>query len=428
MKLYYVYILECADKFLYTGITNNISRRFLEHQQGLHKNCFTYKRRPVELIFYMEFKDVNQAIFFEKKIKKWSRAKKLALSNSDFDSLHILSRCNNASHFKNNTSLTLGLDSALPDKLEFNRIFESKKQPIELPILKEKNIDLFIKREDEIHPLVSGNKFRKLKYNLQEANQQEKTTLLTFGGAFSNHILATAVAGKLQDFRTIGIIRGEELGKDLAKTLASNTTLRNASEHGMMFEFISREEYRNKTSNELLQNLQTKYGDFYMIPEGGSNEMAIKGCEEILTTEDHQFDYICSSVGTGGTIAGIINSVHVNQKVLGFPALKGDFLESEIEKFSTKKENWKLIKEYHFGGYGKYNDELIHFINQFKKDTQIPLDPIYTGKMMFGILDMIHKNQFPKESKILVIHTGGLKGIEGFNQRLKNKKTTLKIV
>lgn len=310
----------------------------------------------------------------------------------------------------------------------FNNIIKTQNQLIVLSVLKEKNIELYIKREDQIHPLVSGNKFRKLKYNLQEATNQQKKTLLTFGGAFSNHIVATAVAGTLRGFRTIGIIRGDELGKDVAKTLANNSTLRKASEYGMKFEFISREYYREKTRPQFIETLQEKHGDFYSIPEGGTNELAIKGCEEILTTEDSQFDYICSCVGTGGTISGIINNAKDHQKVLGFPALKGDFLENEILKYAKKQENWELIKEYHFGGYGKYTDELIHFINRFKSETDIPLDPIYTGKMMFGIVDMIKKNRFPNGSKILIIHSGGLQGIEGFNQRLKSKQKDLKIL
>jgi len=310
----------------------------------------------------------------------------------------------------------------------FNNIIKTQNQHIVLSVLKEKNIELYIKREDQIHPLVSGNKFRKLKYNLQEATHQQKKTLLTFGGAFSNHIVATAVAGTLHGFRTIGIIRGDELGKDVAKTLANNSTLRKASEYGMKFEFISREYYREKTRPQFIETLQEKHGDFYSIPEGGTNELAIKGCEEILTTEDHQFDYICSCVGTGGTIAGIINSAQKPQKILGFPALKGSFLKNEIQQYSKIQDNWQLIHDYHFGGYGKYTDELIHFINQFKRVTQIQLDPIYTGKMMFGIVDMIKKNRLPEGSKVLIIHTGGLQGIEGFNQRLKSKQKDLKIL
>ena len=312
--------------------------------------------------------------------------------------------------------------------MDFNSQIQSINQQIVLPSLKANNCQLFIKREDEIHPLVSGNKFRKLKYNLKAAKQNKTKTLLTFGGAFSNHILATAVAGKLQNFKTIGVIRGDELGQDLSKTLATNSTLRAAYEHGMKFEFISREKYRDKMSSDFLQKLELKYGDFYTLPEGGTNALAVKGCEEILTSDDNEFDYICSCVGTGGTIAGIINSIEAPQKVIGFPALKGDFLIEEIQQYCKGQKNWQLVSDYHFGGYGKYSDELIHFINRFKEDTTIPLDPIYTGKMVFGVLDMIKKNSFPKGSKILIIHSGGIQGIEGFNHRLKRKNSDLKIL
>ena len=311
--------------------------------------------------------------------------------------------------------------------MNFNSQIQVKNQQIVLPELQENDFQLFIKREDQIHPLVSGNKFRKLKYNLQEAANHQNKTLLTFGGAYSNHILATAVAGKLENFQTIGIIRGDELGIDVSKTLADNATLRKASEHGMILEFISREDYRNKETSGFLSNLYKKYDDFYLIPEGGTNKLAVKGCEEILIKEDSEFDYICLCVGTGGTISGIINSAQNHQKILGFPALKGDFLKNEIQQYSKNKENWQLINNYHFGGYGKYTVELILFINRFKKATQIPLDPIYTGKMMFGVIDMMKKKLFPNGSKILIIHTGGLQGIEGFNQRLISKESDLKI-
>ncbi|WP_430928348.1 1-aminocyclopropane-1-carboxylate deaminase/D-cysteine desulfhydrase [Polaribacter marinivivus] len=296
----------------------------------------------------------------------------------------------------------------------------SKNQKIQLSFLEEKAIELYIKREDEIHPFVSGNKFRKLKYNIQEAKKTNKNTLLTFGGAFSNHIVATAVAGYLTDFKTIGVIRGEELGLDVTETLSNNTTLKNSYEHNMQFEFVSRELYRKKLEDSFINNLKEKYGDFYLIPEGGTNDLAIKGCEEILTVSDAKFDYICCAVGTGGTISGVINASSKHQKVIGFPALKGDFLFDDIKKL-TSKSNWSLQTNYHFGGYAKYTDELIRFINDFNKDTGVLLDPIYTVKMIFGILDMIKKNQFKKGSKILAIHTGGIQGIEGFNQKLKKK-------
>ncbi len=307
----------------------------------------------------------------------------------------------------------------------FNREIQTENQEIFLSFLEEKKVSLFIKREDKIHKFVSGNKFRKLKYNLQEAKLQNKQTLLTFGGAYSNHILATAVAGNIAGFKTIGVIRGDELANNLDKVLERNATLREASKNGMLFKFVSREEYRQKESVFFIQKLKEEFDDFYLIPEGGTNDLAIKGCQEILKKEDEKFDYICLAVGTGGTISGVINaSSEVFQKVIGFPALKGDFLSDEIKKRITKK-NWELQNDYHFGGYGKYNQELIQFINQFKKKTNVLLDPIYTGKMMFGVLDLIEKKYFKKNSKILVIHTGGLQGIEGVNSILKKKKLEL---
>jgi 1-aminocyclopropane-1-carboxylate deaminase len=279
---------------------------------------------------------------------------------------------------------------------------------------------LYIKREDQLHPYVSGNKFRKLKYNLLEAKKQGYNTLLTFGGAFSNHISAVSYAAKEFGFQSIGVIRGEELHDKISE----NATLSFAQANGMQFEFVSREAYRQKDSETLIEKLHQNYGNFYLVPEGGTNELAVKGCEEILTEEDDFFDYICCAVGTGGTISGIINSSKTHQKVLGFPALKGDFLESEIKKF-TQKENWELITDYHFGGYAKINEELIAFINKFRDKTHIPLDPVYTAKMCYGVFDLIRKGYFEKEANILLIHTGGLQGIAGMNEKLKKQNLPL---
>lgn len=290
---------------------------------------------------------------------------------------------------------------------------QTKLQKIEI---KNPNVELYIKREDLIHPLISGNKFRKLKYNLIQAKNESHSALLTFGGAFSNHILAVASAGFERDFKTIGIIRGEEL----LDKIEQNPTLKKAQELGMQFKFVSREEFRNKTSKAFLHNLKTEFGDFYLLPEGGTNELAIKGCEEILTKEDEVFTHICCSIGTGGTISGIINSSLTSQQIVGFPSLKGDFISNEISNF-VEKSNWNVISEYHFGGYGKITDSLIRFINDFNVQHDIPLDPIYTGKMMFGIDDLLKKDYFPKGSKILAIHTGGLQGINGMNAMLKKQ-------
>lgn len=278
------------------------------------------------------------------------------------------------------------------------------------------DIELYIKRDDLNHPLISGNKLRKLKYNLIEASEKGFSKIVTFGGAFSNHILATAAAGKEFGFETIGVIRGEEL----INQIDDNPTLREARNLGMKFYFISREIYRNKDSEVFLKELEEKFGSFYLVPEGGTNELAIKGCEEILEEEDSSFDFVCCAVGTGGTISGIINASKTNQKILGFPALKGNFLYNDIRKF-VHQNNWDLILEYHFGGYGKIKPELITFLNKFYLETNVPLDPLYNGKMMFGIIDLIAKNYFPSGSKILAIHTGGLQGIKGVNKILKEK-------
>jgi len=280
--------------------------------------------------------------------------------------------------------------------------------------------ELFIKREDLLHPVVSGNKFRKLKYNLQKAEKLNIKTVITFGGAFSNHISATAAACQKRGFNCVGIIRGEELGLDLQKTLNNNSTLAFAAECGMKFKFISRSAYREKDSETFLKQLHLEFPNSYIVPEGGTNLLAVKGCEEILTEEDKQFDIICCPVGTGGTISGIINASFPKQEVWGFPALKGSFLAKEIGKFATRN-NHQLITNYHFGGYAKVPEELVQFMNEFYEAYKIPLDPIYTGKMTFGIFDML-KNEKLKNKKILLIHTGGLQGIKGMNQKLLNKK------
>lgn len=287
----------------------------------------------------------------------------------------------------------------------------------------DEQVILHVKREDLLHPFVSGNKFRKLKYNIEFIKQNLLDTLVTFGGAYSNHIAATAFACKENGLSCVGVIRGEELWKEIN----NNPTLRFAQQCGMKFEFVTRDLYRDKDSVEFLNYLKTKYGNCYILPEGGTNDLAIKGCEEILNAEDSEFDYICCAVGTGGTISGIINSAKPHQKVIGFPALKGDFLKNEICKFANNK-NWELIQDYHFGGYGKVTEELIAFINDFYEKTSISLDPVYTGKMVYGVLDLVKWNYFPKNGKILLIHTGGLQGIAGMNKLLEKRKMTKIIV
>lgn len=275
---------------------------------------------------------------------------------------------------------------------------------------------LNVVREDMLHHFVSGNKFRKLKYNIVAAEDNGFSTLLTFGGAFSNHIAAVAAAGKELNFKTIGVIRGEEL---LYK-IAQNPTLSFAKDCGMELHFISREDYKRKEEEQLLTKLKNKFGDFYILPEGGTNALAVQGCEEILKNISEKADYICVPVGTGGTMAGLVKASNENQRIVGFSALKGTFQSEEIGKY-TSKTNFSITDAYCFGGYGKIDADLIRFINKFKRETNIPLDPIYTGKMMFGIVDLLKKGHFKENSRIFAIHTGGLQGIAGMNQKLKKK-------
>ena len=279
------------------------------------------------------------------------------------------------------------------------------------------NSQVSIKPEYLIHPRVSGNKFRKLKYNLEKAQLQNHKGLLTFGGGFSNHIAATASAGQELNIPTVGVIRGEEL----VTQIESNPTLRYAKSCGMHLEFVSRSTYKKKTDPAYLQQLLETFKDYYILPEGGTNALAIKGCEEILTSKDQSFDIICCAVGTGGTIAGVINGSLLTQKIIGFPALKGEFLKEDICKFA-KQSNWELWGDYHFGGYAKVDSKLIKFMNDFKLIYNIPLDPVYTAKMMYGIFEGIRSGEIPQTAKVLAIHTGGLQGIEGMNLRLKEKK------
>lgn len=273
-----------------------------------------------------------------------------------------------------------------------------------------------LKREDLLHPTISGNKFRKLKYNLAEAVRESYTVFLTFGGAFSNHLAAVAALGKRFNFKTIGVVRGEEWQQKWKES----PTLVFCKGQGMEFHFISRTDYRLKEKSNGVQKRLASSDKIYVLPEGGTNSLAIKGCKEILSEEDHQFEVICCSVGTGGTLAGLIEGAQPHQKVLGFAALKNKDLENEIKHFTTK-DNWEIIHDYTFGGYAKVKPELIAFMNAFYQQHQISLDPIYNGKMLFGIFDLIKQNKWPWGKKILGIHSGGLQGIQGMNFQLQKK-------
>ena len=268
---------------------------------------------------------------------------------------------------------------------------------------------------------MSGNKWYKLKYNIEEAKKLGHNTLLTFGGAYSNHIYAVAAAGKVFNLKTIGIIRGEE-------HLPLNPTLSFAKGQGMEIHYLNRTLYRNKNSTELIDYLKQKFGKFYLLPEGGTNTLAVKGCSEIIDNLNVEFDYVCCPCGTGGTLTGLIDGLDGKSFALGFAVLKGaDFLRENVNLLlkSVNKaslSNWDIKLDYHFGGYAKFNNQLLEFIEKFSSTTKIPVEPIYIGKMFFGIYDLVQRGYFKKCSKIIAIHTGGLQGLRGLASKIKSIK------
>ena len=288
-------------------------------------------------------------------------------------------------------------------------------QSLDSDFLKQYGIQLSIKRDDLIHPVIQGNKWRKLKYNLEQARVEKYHTLLSFGGAYSNHIHALAAAGQIFGFNTIGIIRGEP--HELL-----NPTLQDVSDRGMQLAYLSRADYRHKTSAEILQKLHQRYGDFYLIPEGGNNELAVKGAAEIIDELDQDFDLICAACGTGATLAGLITGLNNRSQLLGFAALKGaHFLYDDIARLlqntvNRQYDNWTLNLDYHFGGFAKTRPELFEFITRFQQEYGITLEPVYTGKMFYGLFDLIAKGHFRPGSRILAIHSGGLQGLRGFSR------------
>ena len=275
-------------------------------------------------------------------------------------------------------------------------------QEIQDQLISSSEVRLYLKREDLNHPLVSGNKWWKLKYNLAEALAQKKDTLLTFGGAFSNHIFATAAAGREMGIKTVGIIRGEE-------QTSVNSVIQFARHAGMKLHFVSREIYRQKNEEKFIQNLHEKFGDFYLIPEGGSNDLAVQGVQEFAERIIGDFDYICCPVGTGGTLAGVINGFKGAGTIVGFSVLKnGSFLTDEVRELGAIHSNWNIQTAYDFGGYAKSTRWLTSFVEDFQKKYNIPIEPVYSAKMMAGIFDLLSKGFFSRGSKILAIHTGGI--------------------
>ena len=294
-------------------------------------------------------------------------------------------------------------------------VYETVNAPLQQlfdPLFENKEVKVFIKREDQIHPKISGNKWRKLKYNLIDAKNEGFETLLTFGGAYSNHIIALATAGNLLGFKTIGCIRGEE-------NLPLNNTLSEAQKNGMTFHYMSRSDYKEKTSERSREELKKQFGNFCLIPEGGTNQSAVQGCSEIIDEINFSPDYIMSGVGTGGTLAGLITGMKNEGSVLGVSSLKGgSFLTDDIgQLLNVPYTNWNVLTDYHFGGYAKTNESLFSFIKEFEQLHNILLDPIYTSKMAFGFYELLKQDHFKRGSKIVLVHTGGLQGWQGMIQQ-----------
>lgn len=314
----------------------------------------------------------------------------------------------------------------LQNQLETNLqklISASPLQEVNHPLLDQYAIKLAVKRDDLLHPDISGNKWRKLKFNLLTARSQHINHIVSFGGAFSNHIHALAAAGYHFGFKTTGIIRGES-------SYASNPTLKQASNWGMDLQFISRKEYRMRNDSDYLLSLKAKFPVALIVPEGGSNQYALPGVieavQEIQQQADYHVDHIVTATGSGGTLAGLIaGSEHtqINSKITGIAVLKGaDYLNQQVENLLqqykvSKPNSWSLQTEFHQGGYAKISKELAIFCQQFIVQTGIPIEPIYTGKMFYAIFELIKQGYFKKGDHIVALHTGGLQGLNGLQQR-----------
>lgn len=294
-------------------------------------------------------------------------------------------------------------------------VWPDKKSEISLiqhPLLTDRNIKLGILRDDLLHPGISGNKWRKLKYNILEASEKNHHQIVTVGGSHSNHIAAVAEAGKVFGFNTIGLIRGYEAYRN-------NPTLMKAAEAGMDIRFLDKASF-SKIDEAYLSGLKNEIGDFFFVPMGGANSNGERGCREIMQEIPLETTHVCVPCGTGSTLAGILNGNSNKANFLGFPVMKnGNFLKQEIKSqlIHPSETEFDLALDYHFNGFGKMNQELASFIKEFSNNQSIALDGVYNGKMMFGIFDLIKSGKILPNSVITAIHTGGVQGNQGLNQK-----------
>lgn len=295
----------------------------------------------------------------------------------------------------------------LPDIRPYEYLFTGR---IDTAILPETERTIQMLRLDLLHPVVSGNKWFKLKYNLRQAALEEKQVILTFGGAYSNHLIATAAAAQASGLKSIGIVRG------LHAEATMTPTLQACQEYGMQLQFVSREAYRFLKTGEGMASVQEQYPHAFIVPEGGNNEQGLRGAMEIATYIPDTITHVAVSVGSGCTFSGIRKALNPSVKLLGFvPMKQGRYLAND---WQLEQGNYALIDDYHLGGFGKCTDELIAFMNQFYQINNIPLDRVYTAKMMLGMQHLIRLNHFPEEATILAIHTGGTQGNSSIEDKL----------
>jgi 1-aminocyclopropane-1-carboxylate deaminase len=310
-------------------------------------------------------------------------------------------------------------------------------QSVDEPFVSSSNVQLSVLRLDDFILPQSGNKYFKLKLNIESAKAQRCNQLVSFGGAYSNHIHALALAGRHHGIPTLGVIRGEP-------TIPLNPALQDAVNAGMKLVYVSREEYRQKDTPEYLSRLKKSYPQAYIIPEGGSNLLGVRGCMEIVDHIEHhlgdQYDMVALPCGTAATLAGVSAAVSNDKKVLGFSVLKNaHHLDQQVRDYHFQlgcvdKKNWRIEHGFHCGGYAKINQELVQFMNYFSEKTSILIDPIYTAKMFFGLQhllhpDAVHKGVIKTETKrlrIVAIHTGGLQGARGMQSKIKKLNDDLK--
>ncbi|ROS01314.1 1-aminocyclopropane-1-carboxylate deaminase [Sinobacterium caligoides] len=292
--------------------------------------------------------------------------------------------------------------------------------PLSAALFDDKGVRVSVKRLDLLDAEISGNKWYKLKHNLAAAQRQGAQCIVSFGGAYSNHIHALASAGRRLGVQTVGIIRGEA-----PPTL--NPTLADAEAWGMQLQFISRSDYRRKAEPDFLADLQQRYSHSYVVPEGGANALGIQGCGDIMREIEGQVDdcdVVMVPVGTGGTMTGMSAAVTSKARVLGiavvnaYAGLYADIERGLAQAAEPPLAGWQLLDGFHGGGYAKVDEPLARFLREFEQAHGIAIEPVYSGKMFKALFTLIENDFFPRGSHIVAVHSGGMQGLRGMRKKL----------